>query len=146
MTEKVIHSLAEIQQDLERMKAEFHRQLIHYVVRFVDNPIMSDSAREVPVRTGQLRRSGTNNGNAPPDMEGGPSNTIDAMGGVYVDFGYGTLYAVYVHENLEARHKPPTKAKFLEDPVNRHADELGTVILDVADKIFLGGGAPASGA
>lgn len=32
---------------------------------------------------------------------------------------YDTPYAVYVHEILEYHHLPPTKAKFLEDPVNR---------------------------
>jgi len=32
---------------------------------------------------------------------------------------YDTPYAIYVHEILEYHHLPPTKAKFLEDPVNR---------------------------
>jgi hypothetical protein len=34
-----------------------------------------------------------------------------------------TVYAPYVHENLQARHEPPYgqggKAKFMEDPFNR---------------------------
>jgi PDZ domain-containing secreted protein len=32
---------------------------------------------------------------------------------------YDKEYAIYVHEILEYHHQPPTKAKFLEDPVNR---------------------------
>lgn len=38
----------------------------------------------------------------------------DARGSVVV--GYDTEYAVYVHENLMAYHKPPTQAKYLEQP------------------------------
>lgn len=34
---------------------------------------------------------------------------------------YDTPYAVYQHEILEYNHLFPTKAKFLEDPANRHA-------------------------
>ncbi len=35
---------------------------------------------------------------------------------VQVGFGgVGAPYAIFVHENLQAYHKPPTKAKFLED-------------------------------
>lgn len=30
--------------------------------------------------------------------------------------GYTASYAIYVHENLEARHKPGKQAKFLEEP------------------------------
>src|SRR5512133_3086018 len=34
---------------------------------------------------------------------------------------YSTPYAVYQHEIMEYNHLYPTKAKFLEDPANRHA-------------------------
>lgn len=36
---------------------------------------------------------------------------------VDVVVGYDKDYAIYVHENLEAFHKPPTQAKFLEQPL-----------------------------
>ena len=71
--------------------------------------IMATSKTEVPVETGALRASGQV---TPP--------TITAQG-VEVVLGYGNSsvgYAVYVHENLMARH-PVGKAKFLEDPMNR---------------------------
>lgn len=35
--------------------------------------------------------------------------------------GYTQNYGIYVHENLQAAHRPPTQAKFLEQP----ARELG---------------------
>lgn len=41
--------------------------------------------------------------------------------------GDSAPYAVYVHENLEAQHKPPTCAKFLE----RAAREVGGTIAHV---------------
>jgi len=65
----------------------------------------AQSQHEVPVRTGALKGSG--------------SVVID---GNEVDIGYGgpsAGYALHVHEDLTAHHRPPTKAKFLEDPVNR---------------------------
>lgn len=34
-----------------------------------------------------------------------------------VTVGYSAEYAIYVHENLMATHKPPTQAKFLEQPI-----------------------------
>jgi hypothetical protein len=47
---------------------------------------------------------------------------LDANGVTTYGF-YDTPYAVYVHEILEYHHLPPTKAKFLEDPVNRREKE-----------------------
>lgn len=34
--------------------------------------------------------------------------------------GYTSEYAIYVHENLEARHKPGKQAKYLEQPLRDH--------------------------
>lgn len=65
--------------------------------------IFNKSQRLVPVATGVLRGSGTVVG--PIRHE--------------VLIGYGGAaksYAVHVHENLEARHAAPTRAKFLEEP------------------------------
>lgn len=63
------------------------------------------SIREVPVDTGRLRATAFV---TPPDT------TIRA---VSVQFGYGTEYAVPVHERTEVQHRTG-KAKFLSDPVN----------------------------
>lgn len=41
-----------------------------------------------------------------------------------VEVGYTAGYAVYVHENLDARHAPGTSAKFLEIPVKQYRPEM----------------------
>lgn len=67
--------------------------------------VMGVSIREVPVDTGRLRATGFV---APPDT---------TIRGVSVQFGYGTDYAVAVHERTEVPHRTG-KAKFLDDPLN----------------------------
>lgn len=70
--------------------------------------VMAKSKEEVPVDKGPLRSSGQV---ALPDIT--PSH-------VSVELGYGNQavdYAVIVHEDLSAHHKPGQKAKYLEDPV-----------------------------
>jgi hypothetical protein len=46
--------------------------------------------------------------------------------------GYAASYAVYVHENLEARHKEGKRAKFLEQPF-RMLGNGGTIARIVVD-------------
>lgn len=43
--------------------------------------------------------------------------------------GFSAPYAVYVHENLQAQHKPPTRAKFLEEPARRFRGQMGKEVL-----------------
>jgi hypothetical protein len=43
--------------------------------------------------------------------------------------GYEAPYAVYVHENLEAYHKPPTRAKYLESPARRLRKKMTEIVL-----------------
>lgn len=83
--------------------------------------VMAESKRIVPVETGALRASGQVQ---PPEVEGTR---------VSVRMGYGNAavpYAVYVHERLDLKHKPPTQAKFLEIPARAKAIELGLVLAD----------------
>jgi len=42
--------------------------------------------------------------------------------------GYGMPYSVFVHENLECYHKPPTQAKFLEQPARQYRAELTAIV------------------
>ncbi len=41
--------------------------------------------------------------------------------------GYSTAYAIYVHENPEARHAEGTQDKFLEDPLKNLTND-GTIL------------------
>ena len=105
---KTVTRLDEISEDMARVAARMPDILFNALARVVEGTIMAESLEEVPVRTGQLRRSGAVN---EPRKQGRK---------IVIEFGYGTDYAVYVHENLNNRHKPPTKAKYLEDPVKRN--------------------------
>jgi hypothetical protein len=85
------------------------------------NLIFAKSQVLVPVDTGVLRGSG---GVSAPQQ--GPQ-------GFYVDIFYGgpaAPYALYVHEIIENYHKPPTQAKYLEQPLMEAQAELQNRIKD----------------
>lgn len=86
-------------------------------------PTFDKSQELVPVDTGDLKDSGY--------LE------VEAFrGNVRVEMGYGRNnfpdYAIFVHENLEARHAAPTQAKFLEQPVN---EDYYAIIQRLTDRI-----------
>jgi len=77
--------------------------------------IMTESKKQVPVDTGTLRSTGYVD---PPETQ---KDLVE------VELGYGgpaAPYAVDVHERTEWHHKPPTKAKYLEDPVKTAVPKL----------------------
>ena len=82
--------------------------------------LQRESQKEVPVDTGALRAS------ARTRAHGTGFN-------VYVTVSYGQNYAIYVHENLEARHKPGKKAKFLEDPLRAKRKRIAEIIAEFAE-------------
>ena len=45
---------------------------------------------------------------------------------------YTASYAVYVHEDLEARHSPGQEAKFLEKPIRENTDKILKIVLNTA--------------
>ncbi len=74
------------------------------------NIIFNESQKLVPVDTGALKTSGFVHA---PRRENNR---------VFVRVTYGgsaAHYALYVHENLYARHTAPTQAKYLETPLYR---------------------------
>lgn len=68
--------------------------------------IMAESVREVPVDTGRLRQSARVGKVRYAGMD------------LAIDLGYGTDYALAVHERTDVGHKVG-KAKYLSDPINR---------------------------
>lgn len=70
--------------------------------------IMARSQREVPVRWGVLRSTGTVH---PPQRRGTGVEVLLTYGGP------AAPYAWIQHERIGLRHDAPTKAKYLEDPV-----------------------------
>lgn len=87
--------------------------------------IFEESQNEVPVDTGILRSSGKL---GLPTLEGGD---------VVVEISYGGAageYALDVHEDLEARHQPGKKAKYLEDPARRRIKGMDNRLLSAVRK------------
>lgn len=67
--------------------------------------LQAESSKEVPVKSGRLRQSSFVTVPKPgPNAE--------------TEIGYGTDYALPVHERVEVHH-PVGKANFLRDPFNR---------------------------
>jgi hypothetical protein len=67
--------------------------------------LLRASQKLVPVKTGYLKSTGR--------VEQGKGVGMAASAAVI----YDAPYAIYVHENMEARHASPTQAKFLSDAV-----------------------------
>jgi len=82
---------------------------------FALRPIYDLSQTLVPVDKGALKTSGyleSRNSRGRPQAELGYAR------------GGSPSYAVYVHENLEAKHKSPTQAKFLQAPLEMLVDTI----------------------
>lgn len=75
------------------------------------NETMADSKQQTPVDTGRLRATGTV---FPVERSGG---------NVSIEMGYGTDYAVPVHEKMGVHH-PTGNAKFLERPLLERAAQM----------------------
>lgn len=90
--------------------------------------IMSISIRMVPVETGQLRR--TQFVTAPFDQQADSPKVI---------CGYGTDYAVYVHEDPDAEH-PVGEYKFLSKAIAQVAATGASIIAEQAIKSMESGG------
>ena len=77
----------------------------------------------VPVLTSDLK------GSADTRNIGGAGFKTD------IAVSFSTDYAVYVHENLEARHKPGKIAKYLERPAREKKREIIGIIADEVRKV-----------
>lgn len=84
---------------------------------------MTEAKRRTPVDTGALRATGVVN---PPERNGSH---------ISVTLTFGTLYAVFVHEDLEAFHKIG-QAKFLESTLQESASHMAE---RVGKRILLNG-------
>ena len=86
--------------------------------------IIREAMEIVPVDTGRLRAT------IPAVSHLEKTNTTAT-----VVIGCGTNYGLYVHENLMARHNPPTQAKFLEVPILQHAPAIPANIIARVSKL-----------
>lgn len=79
--------------------------------------LQKESQEIVPIDKNFLRPS------AETIWEGEGFNTV-------VSVGYTASYAIYVHEDLEARHKPGKSAKFLEKPARTKGKRMAEIYTD----------------
>jgi len=77
--------------------------------------LQRESQRVVPIDTSNLKNSAF-------------TRQVGAGWAIDVIVGYTAMYAVYVHENLEARHAPGKQAKFLEGPLRVHRQRIIRII------------------
>lgn len=89
----------------------------------------ADSQTQVPVRFGYLKGSGHIIG---PEVTGSGAKIEIAYGGP------AAPYALFVHEGT-ARHAPPTKRKYLEDPVLEAVRGLDAKIDSAVTAVLRGG-------
>jgi hypothetical protein len=52
------------------------------------------------------------------------------------ELGYGTNYAVYVHERTDLQHSAPTASKYLENPMNKHTAGYNSWIARKARELY----------
>jgi len=85
--------------------------------------ILEESNKLCPIVTGDLRESG--------EVQQSGHGFATRIRVVYT-----ASYAVYVHENLDAYHEPPTQAKFLEETLRRNRKDIQRAIREgVVDTI-----------
>lgn len=109
------------------VSSEVYKQSLNEV-----QEIMADSALEVPRDTNALANSQyiSEDGNEIVFGYGGESAQINPKTGASTDD-----YAAIVHEDMHANH-PVGKAKFLEDPINRHRANFENKIISKLKSIF----------
>lgn len=95
--------------------------------------IMMESLGEVPSESGSLASSGF-------VEQGSDGNCTFGYGGAHAVMNPKTgqstdEYMVAVHERLDVVH-PNGKAKFLEDPVNRHKEKLEATFMQKLRRAF----------
>jgi len=85
--------------------------------------IQRESQKIVPVDTDVLRPSA--------DTRMDPINSKPSVIVVYT-----TGYAIYVHEDMEARHSPGKQAKFLEQPLREKRKRVIEIVTDIIKGTF----------
>lgn len=104
---------------LDRAVAQLKAAAAEATVKVAREQVFEPSQRIVPRRGGSLARSARITREQAPDGE-------------TVTIGYGTEYAVKVHEDLTEHHDGGQQAKYLEGPLT---EASRTALPAIADKI-----------
>ena len=104
--------------------ADQYPDAVSVALQRVLEEILTESKKICPVKTGYLRGSGY------------VSEPIIGYGQILTTIGYSAEYAWWVHENLEANHHPPTKAKFLEEPLQMYSKNIPQAVHNEVNRIL----------
>ena len=144
---KVVDGPEVIEADFVRLGLKYPMLAMKAFEVTIDQKIGPETQEECPVETGYLQGSWS-------ESEGTAFVKERKMekGRVSRTFGYGANYAFWVHEipppekgpaeggTRTARHAPPTKYKFLEDPAMRHRDDPPKLLLRYVEQLLADGG------
>jgi len=104
-----------------QLKSREINAMLTRTVQDVIEKVFAESQILVPVNTGALKASG--------EIVNETASMDGAFIGAYVTYGNGAVdYAVKVHEDLGMPHKSPTRAKYLEVPLNQNKAILENLI------------------
>lgn len=125
MTTITVYTMKELTDKLLDFSERFPDELSQAIWEW-EQLVLNESAKQCPVDTGYLRGSRY------------AEEPVVVPGLVRAHIGYSAEYAWYVHEDLEAEHRLPTKAKFLEDPLTQLAP---TMVQNIISRVetMLGG-------
>ncbi len=112
---KVLHG-PRLVHKLKALRTKIPRKVAQGVVRAAQF-LLEKSQEIVPVDTGELKESG--------HIE----TTKNSAAVVYE-----AEHAVIVHEDLDARHEPPTQAKYVEEPLRIYENKLKDIIRETAGR------------
>ena len=118
----IVHDLKGLKRALAKVKARHLKNVERGFIK-AGLFLQRKSQKVVPVDTGNLRNS------AFTRLQG---HNQGKNSKVFV--GYTAAYAIFVHEDLEASHKPGKTAKFLEGPAREHRQDMIDIILKEARK------------
>ena len=117
-----IEGVREVIKNLIGTSADVEKKVIKGLVKAALF-IQRESQLIVPVDTGTLKNSAFTR----------KYQSVRGAGTVVV-VGYTADYAIYVHEDLKARHKEGKSAKFLEKPIREKRTEILEIIRKEASK------------
>lgn len=90
--------------------------------------ILTESKKICPVKTSYLRGSGY------------VSDPVIGYGQILLTIGYSAEYAYWVHELIDNYHRPPTRAKFLEEPLQLYSPNIVQAVKEEVDRIIISAG------
>lgn len=121
ITRETRDAMQGIIKDIKAWSDHMHDQMPEILVEAL-KPTFEKSQGYVPVKTGDLKKSGY-------------LRTRQLKTRTIAEVGYALggrpFYGVFVHEDLQAFHQPPTRAKFLQAALEEDSDQIERRIRDL---------------